>query len=75
MTKPIHTGRRRLEITTKKAGLIVFHKAGPSNIVLGLWRKWLNQSDFPRRCPFCGVDVPAKDYKVHEEEHRKLAQV
>jgi len=34
-------GRRRASITVKMKGVVVFHKAGPSNIVLGLYRKFL----------------------------------
>jgi len=34
-------GRRRASITVKMKGIVVFHEAGPSNIVLGLYRKFL----------------------------------
>lgn len=36
-----HPGRLRMEITCRVKGEVVFHKAGPSNIVLGLYTRWL----------------------------------
>ncbi len=35
------TGRERLEITIRYKGQVIWHMAGPGNIVRGLHRKWL----------------------------------
>jgi len=39
-------GRTRVEITARYKGKVVFHKAGPANIVLGLYSKWRKSGGF-----------------------------
>lgn len=46
--KRVHTGRLRLEITVKYTGRVVFHEAGPANIVYGLYTKFLEGWDADR---------------------------
>lgn len=70
----VHPGRGRIEITVRREGETVFHRAGPFNIVLGLFSKWFHTTDIPVYCSHCGSWVPANRWKAHDEAHHELEE-